>query len=76
MAVFTSYDKTRNTDEADVELKATTTSYEEVSFVVDDLHLNLSVYTFYFNKSFWTKKIILKILFFFFLNVFLLLLTF
>lgn len=52
MAVFTSYDKTRNTDEADVELKATTTSYEEVSFVVDDLHLNLSVYTFYFNKSF------------------------
>lgn len=75
MAVFTSYDKTRNTDEADVELKATTTSYEEVSFVVDDLHLNLSVYTFYFNKSFWTKKTILKILFFF-LNVFLLLLTF
>lgn len=65
MAVFTSYDKTRNTDEADVELKATTTSYEEVSFVVDDLHLNLSVYTFYFNKTFWTKKIILKILFFF-----------
>lgn len=38
---FTFYDKTHNADKADVELKATTPSDEEVSYIVNDLRYNL-----------------------------------